>query len=90
MQRSSGAARKIIGIGPIIARHIRLGKRYSAAKRATQTDGPLSNGFSDMRLDGQLQCGHILSRSMWSSEEPPQYIGVIGKVTVHREKEENK
>ena len=43
-----------------------------------------------MRLDGQLQCGHILSRSMWSSEEPPQYIGVIGKVTVHREKEENK
>ena len=56
----------------------------------TTPEEPMVEFDCDMRLDGQLQCGHILSRSMWSSEEPPQYIGVIGKVTVHREKEENK
>lgn len=40
-----------------------------------------------IRLDGKEQPIHITSRAMWSSEEPPQYTGAIGKVTI-LEKEE--
>ncbi len=42
----------------------------------------------ELLLDGQLQPVHILGRAMWSSEEPPEYTGAIGRVIVHKEKEE--
>ena len=31
---------------------------------------------------------HITGRAMWSSEDPPQYTGAIGKVEKREEKEE--
>lgn len=43
-----------------------------------------------IRLDGQLRLVHIISRAMWSSEEPPQYTGAIGKVVECQGEEEKR
>ena len=39
------------------------------------------------RLDGQIRPVRITSRAMWSSDEPPQYTGAIGKVAECEEEE---
>ena len=47
----------------------------------TTPEAPTVEFNCDVRLDGQPRPVHIISRAMWSSDEPPCYIGAIGKIT---------
>ena len=46
----------------------------------TTPEEPVVEYDCTIQLNGQLHPVHIISRAMWSSEEPPQYTGAVGKV----------
>ena len=39
----------------------------------------------EIQIDGEPRTVHIISRSMWSSDEVPQYTGAIGKIVERKE-----
>ena len=53
----------------------------------TTPDAPVVKFDCGILLGGQSVPVHIISRAMWSSEDPPQYTGAIGKLEVCQEKE---
>lgn len=53
----------------------------------TTPEAPVVEFNCDIRLDGRAVPVHITCRAMWTTDEPPQYTGAIGKVTVCQEKE---
>ena len=53
----------------------------------TTPDTPVVEFNCETQLDGRSVPVHITSRAMWSSEDPPQYTGAIGKVDIRQEKE---
>ena len=55
--------------------------------RSSTIDNPVVEFDCDMWVDGQSKPVHIVSRAMWSADEPPQYTGAIGKITELDEKE---
>lgn len=54
----------------------------------TTPDMPVVEFNCDILLDGRTVPVHITSRAMWSSEDPPQYTGAIGKVEARKGKED--
>ena len=54
----------------------------------TDPDSPLMEYDCETRIDGELRPVHITFRAMWSSEEPPQYVGTIGIITENLREEE--
>ena len=48
--------------------------------RHTTPEEPIVEYRCQARLDGQIRPVLITSQAMWSSDEPPQYTGAIGKV----------
>ena len=55
--------------------------------RHTTPEEPIVEYRCQARLDGQNRPVRITSRAMWSSDEPPQYTGAIGKVAECEEEE---
>ena len=55
--------------------------------RHTTPEEPIVEYRCQARLDGQIRPVLITSQAMWSSDEPPQYTGAIGKVLETREEE---
>ena len=51
----------------------------------TTPDDPIVEYDGKVHIGAQLMPVHIISRAMWSSEEPPQYTGAIGTVEVKKE-----
>ena len=56
--------------------------------QSTTPDQPVVEFDCDLRLDGRLRPVHLICRAMWSSEEPPEYTGAIGKIAEREEKED--
>ena len=56
--------------------------------RGSAPDSPVVEFDCHIRLDGQLRPVHIISRAMWSADEPPQYIGAVGRITELDKEEE--
>lgn len=54
--------------------------------RDTTPESPVVEFNCNILLSGHTVPVHIISRSMWSADEPPQYIGAIGKVELEKEK----
>lgn len=48
--------------------------------QGTTPEAPVVEFDCGIRLNGRIRPVHITSRAMWSSEDPPQYTGAIGKV----------
>ena len=48
--------------------------------QSSTPEEPVVEFDCEVRLDGRQRPVHITSRAMWSSEDPPQYTGAIGKV----------
>ena len=48
--------------------------------QGTTPENPVVEFDCDLRLNGRRRPVHITSRAMWSSEDPPQYTGAIGRV----------
>lgn len=55
--------------------------------RNTTPEEPVVEYNCDTTLDGVLRPVRIISRAMWSSEEPPQYTGAIGVILERTEQE---
>lgn len=60
-------------------------ERISAALRATTPEQPNASGECELSLGGNPPRKHrIYARSLWSEDDPPQYLGAIGKaVDIH-------
>ena len=56
--------------------------------QSTTPEEPMVEFDCSIQLGGRMQPIHITGRAMWSSEDPPQYTGAIGKVEKREEKEE--
>ena len=55
--------------------------------RATTPEDPVSQYECEILVEGELRWHRIIFRSMWSEEEAPEYIGVIGKaLDIHEER----
>lgn len=55
--------------------------------RSTTPEDPVTQFDCLFHLNGEARWTRIISRTMWSSDEPPRYMGVIGKaVDVHEER----
>ncbi len=55
--------------------------------RATTPEDPVSQYECEILVEGELRWHRIIFRSMWSEEETPEYIGVIGKaLDIHEER----
>jgi len=48
--------------------------------RCTTPDQPVVTQEMKLRSQGEYRWFRVIARAMWSSDEPPQYTGVIGKV----------
>ena len=55
--------------------------------QSTTPEAPVVEFDFHIRLEGRSVPIHITSRAMWSSEDPPQYTGAIGKIDLCQEKE---
>lgn len=55
--------------------------KLAESLRNSTPDSPVVGFDCNIRLDGQLRSVHITSRTMWSADELPQYIGAIGRIT---------
>lgn len=55
--------------------------------QSTTPEAPVVEFDLHVRLEGRSVPIHITSRAMWSSEDPPEYTGAIGKIDVCQEKE---
>lgn len=53
--------------------------------RNTTPESPVVEFHCAIPLNGRTVPVHIISRSMWSADEPPQYTGAIGKVELEKE-----
>ena len=53
----------------------------------TTPESPIVEFNCDILLEGRPAPVHITARAMWTTDEPPQYTGAIGKVEVCQEKE---
>lgn len=60
--------------------------RFIQVVRATTPEQPVGKCDLQLNIGGEPRWYHIICRSMWSADEPPQYTGIIGKATdVHEE-----
>ena len=53
--------------------------------RNTTPESPVVEFHCAILLNGRTVPVHIISRSMWSADESPQYTGAIGKVELEKE-----
>ena len=51
----------------------------------TTPDQPVVEFDCHVRLDGQIKPVHLICRALWTSEEPPEYTGAIGKMVEREE-----
>ncbi len=56
--------------------------------QGTTPEAPEVEFDCEVILDGSKRPVHIIGRAMWSSEDPPQYTGAIGKVEEREKKED--
>ncbi len=58
----------------------------AAALRATTPDQPIVKYDCRLHLNGEARWTRIIARATWSADQPPQYVGAIGKaVDIHEE-----
>ncbi len=67
-----------------------MGKRalreLVAKLRGTTPEQPVIEYSCAINIRGERRWGKIISRAMWSGDEPPEYLGAIGKfVDIHEE-----
>jgi diguanylate cyclase (GGDEF)-like protein len=56
------------------------------ALRRTTPEDPVIQYTCKIKVEGKLRWHRCICRSMWSSEEPPRYLGAIGKaMDIHEE-----
>lgn len=62
-------------------------KKMAEIVRNTTPEEPECQYECEIHIEGELRWHRIYFRSMWSEEEPPEYIGVIGKaLDIHEER----
>jgi len=56
----------------------------SAALHSTTPAQPVASYDTQINLDGEMRWYRIVARAIWTSDEPPQYTGAIGKaIDIH-------
>ena len=62
-------------------------RELSAALRSTDPENPVVRYDCKIKLNGDIRWIHIICRAIWSDDESPRYMGVIGKaVDIHEER----
>ncbi len=69
----------------------KTGREISDAVRSTSPEKPILEYDFQLNMGGELRWVRITSRTIWSTDEPPRYEGVIGKaVDIHETHEQMK
>ena len=67
------------------------GREIADAIRSTSPEKPILEYDFQMDIGGEMRWMRLVSRTTWSSDEPPRYEGVIGKaVDIHEAHEQMK
>ena len=58
-------------------------RELSAALRSTDPENPVVRYDCKIKLNGDIRWIHIICRAIWSDDESPRYMGVIGLSLIH-------
>lgn len=55
-------------------------QHFAQSLKATTPDSPVIQCVYEMRINDSTRWCRVIARSMWSSDDVPQYVGAIGKL----------